>query len=82
MRGQRFRLHSFVVFPAGRQQKINRRIQEIVLKKVSLVGVSSLPKILLTENLNFQLLKVELATLTLNVIILRVILDMVMRRTL
>ena len=70
----------FVAFPAGRQVEA-RRIQENVLKKLSLVGASSRPKIQLTEILNSKLLRVELARLILSVLSPRVIPDVVTKRT-
>ena len=63
---QRFRLHFFVAFPAGSLDIHDRRIQEIVLKKISLVGASSRPKILPTENLDSKPLKVELVPIILS----------------
>ena len=45
---------TFVAFPAGRKVTA-MRIQENVLKKLSLVGASSRPKIQLTEILKSKL---------------------------
>ena len=71
---------NFVAFPAGRKVTA-MRIQENVLKKLSLVGASSRPKIQLTEILNSKLLRVELARLILSVLSPRVIPDVVTKRT-